>query len=47
MKERTFYRLLLAVAGICLALTVAHLVYVLYAYQHCSILYFIGEELWG
>ena len=47
MKERTFYTLLLAVVGICAVLTVAHLVYVIYTYLHCSIIYFIGKELWG
>ncbi len=37
---------LLTVLGICLALTAAHLIYTVYAYQHCSIIYFIGKELW-
>ena len=46
MKERTFRILLFSVVGICLALTVAHLIYAVYAYQHCSIIYFIGKELW-
>ena len=46
MKEQTFTRLLLAVIGICVALTVAHLVYVIIAYQHCSIIQFIAKELW-
>lgn len=35
-----------AVIGICLALTVAHLIYAVYAYQHCSIIEFIAKELW-
>lgn len=47
MKERVFAILLFSVIGVCLALTVAHFVYVLYAYDHCSIIYFIGKELWG
>ena len=47
MKERIFYILLFAVIGVCLALTIAHFIYVVYAYQHCSIIYFIGKELWG
>ncbi len=47
MKERHFHILLTVVVGICLALTVAHLLYAVYAYQHCSIIYFIGKELWG
>ena len=46
MKERTFARILLAVTGIGSALTIAHLVYAIYAYQHCSIIYFIAKELW-
>lgn len=47
MKDSTFYKLLLAVTLGCLALTAAHFLYALYAYQHCSIIYFIGRELWG
>lgn len=46
MQSRTFYILLFSVLGLCLALTVAHFLYVIYAYQHCSIIYFIGKELW-
>ena len=47
MEEKTFQRVMLAVVAVCLALTIAHFAYVVYAYQHCSIIYFIGEELWG
>lgn len=46
MKERTFFKILLAVTGIASALTIAHLIYAVYAYQHCSIIYFIAKELW-
>ena len=46
MKERTFLHLLYWVIGICTALTVAHLVYAVYAYQHCSIIEFVAKELW-
>ncbi len=46
MKERTFYTLLIAVTALCLILTVAHFAYAVYAYNHCSIIYFIGKELW-
>lgn len=46
MKERTFRIVLWSVLGICFALTVAHLAYAIYAYQHCSIIYFIAKELW-
>lgn len=47
MKDRTFWIVLLSVIGLCLALTVAHFLYAIYAYEHCSIIYFIGKELWG
>lgn len=47
MKDSTFYKLLLAVTAACLVLTLAHFAYTVYAYQHCSIIYFIGKELWG
>lgn len=46
MKHKTFLALLFAVLGICLALTVAHFIYAVEAYNHCSIIYFIGRELW-
>lgn len=46
MKDRTFRIVLWSVLGVCLALTAAHLVYAIYAYQHCSIIYFIAKELW-
>jgi hypothetical protein len=46
MKERTFYKLLFLVIGMGLVATIAHFVYAVYAYEHCSIIYFIGKELW-
>ncbi len=46
MNDKIFLRLLFAVLTVCLILTIAHLAYVIYAYQHCSIIYFIGKELW-
>lgn len=46
MKDRTFLIALCVVTAICVGLTIAHLAYAVYAYQHCSIIYFIGEELW-
>lgn len=46
MKETTFCKLLIAVVAVCLLLTVAHLCYAVYAYQHCSIIQFIAKELW-
>lgn len=47
MKDRAFLIVLFSVIGVCLALTVAHFIYAIYAYEHCSIIYFIGKELWG
>ncbi|MBQ7999826.1 MAG: hypothetical protein IJ298_01245 [Ruminococcus sp.] len=46
MKAKTFTFILIALIALCLVCTVAHLIYAIYAYQHCSIIYFIGEELW-
>jgi hypothetical protein len=46
MKEKTFYRLLLAVLLVCVAVTVAHFAYDVYAYKHCSIIWFIAKEVW-
>ncbi len=46
MKDRTFLRVLILAVALCLVLTLAHFVYAVYAYQHCSIIYFIGKELW-
>ena len=46
MKDRLFSVILYSVLGVCLALTLAHLIYACYAYEHCSIIYFIGKELW-
>lgn len=46
MKERTFLTILFIIIGICLVATIAHFIYVIYAYEHCSIIYFIGKELW-
>lgn len=46
MKDRTFYIILFSVVAVCVLLTVAHFAYAAYAYQHCSIIYFVGKELW-
>jgi hypothetical protein len=46
MKNRTFLIALFAVLAVCLLLTAAHMIYAAYAYRHCSIIYFIGKELW-
>lgn len=47
MNEKTFWRLLTALLIVCIVLTFAHFVYDVYAYRHCSIIYFIAKELWG
>ena len=46
MKERSFTVALLVLISLGLIVTVGHLIYDFYAYQHCSIIYFIGKELW-
>jgi hypothetical protein len=46
MKEKTFYKVLLAVVALCALATVAHICYAVYAYQHASIIQFIAKELW-
>ena len=46
MSNKIFYRLLIAVLAVCTIATIAHLIYAVDAYQHCSIIYFIGKELW-
>lgn len=46
MKDKTFITVMLIVVFICVMLTVAHLIYGVYAYQHSSIIYFISKELW-
>ena len=46
MKNKTFTAVILITVGICLALTAAHAIYAVNAYNHCSIIYFIAKELW-
>ena len=46
MKDRLFMTLFISIIGACLLLTLAHFIYAVYAYEHCSIIYFIGKELW-
>ncbi|MBR5446601.1 MAG: hypothetical protein IKV57_10770 [Clostridia bacterium] len=46
MEDKTFYRLFWSVLVLCLLVTLCHMAYCIYAYQHCSIIYFIGKELW-
>ncbi len=46
MKEKTFLIILLSAVAVGLVLTAVHFAYAVYAYRHCSIIYFIGKELW-
>lgn len=46
MKERTYFRILIAVVAVCLALTIAHAVYAAVAYYNSSIIQFIAKEPW-
>ena len=46
MSDRLFIKLLAVTLIVCVTLTLLHLAYAIYAYQHCSIIYFIGKELW-
>lgn len=46
MNERIFYRVFFLLLTVMLVLTLAHAAYLLYAYRHASIIYFIGKELW-
>jgi len=45
MMDR-FSRFLIWLIALCLVLTLIHFIWAIYAYFHCSIIYFIGEELW-
>ena len=46
MTDSVFIRIFIAVLAVCLLATAAHAIYAIEAYQRCSIIYFIGEELW-
>ena len=46
MKTDIYTKILIAVLAACIILTAAHVIYAIWAYQHCSIIYFIGGELW-
>lgn len=46
MSNKVFNRLLAVVLAICMIVTAAHLIYAIEAYQKCSIIYFIGKEMW-
>lgn len=46
MSDKLFLKLLIAVLAVCVIGTLSHFIYAIDAYQHCSIIYFIGKELW-
>lgn len=46
MKNKTFSIILFAVLLVGVALTLDHFIYAINAYEHSSIIYFIGKELW-
>ena len=46
MTDSVFIKIFLAVLAVCLLTTAVHAIYAIDAYQRCSIIYFIGEELW-
>ena len=46
MSRRKFYILLIAVVTVCILLTAAHVIYAANAYEHSSIITFIGGEMW-
>ena len=45
--EKTLRRILIVVLIFCVVLTAAHFAYDVYAYRHCSIIYFIAKEIWS
>ena len=46
MSTHVFTKIMICVIAMCLVLTLAHVIYAVYAYQHCSIIQFIAKELW-
>lgn len=46
MKDKIFIRVFACVLALCLAFTISHAAYAVYAYEHCSIIQFIAKELW-
>ena len=46
MSDRTFLRILIAVASAGMIATAAHCIYICLAYQNSSIIQFIARELW-
>ncbi len=46
MKDKKYLIILFSVLFLCIAFTALHFAYAVYAYNHCSIIYFIGKEWW-
>lgn len=46
MKDKTYYIVLYIVSVLCVLFTLGHALYDVYAYNHSSIIYFIGSEIW-
>lgn len=46
MSNKVFNIILISIAALGAALTVAHAVYAVYAFEHSSIIRFIAGELW-
>lgn len=46
MTDKVAMKLTVGILTICMLLTIVHVVYINYAYEHCSIIQFIARELW-
>lgn len=46
MKNRAFLIVFTAIIAVCALVTAAHIIYAYNAYENCSIIYFVGKELW-
>ncbi len=46
MIERKFIRTLIIVALLGVIITIAHFIYIYFAYQNSSIIQFIAREIW-
>lgn len=46
MKNKLFYIVLLSLLAVCVAITVAHVIYLFTVYPNSSIIYYISKEWW-
>ncbi len=44
MSDKKFIKILIAVIVVCLLITIAHAIYICYAYENSSIIQFISRE---